>query len=128
MDALRTFYIVKATKLVCFIIVFVSYSSESSSGFDLEKSRNQIYAEGEELWPPITYEHICAYFVDKLCWDGDTVRAFKSVQAFQYVKSGKNYMLLNETTYRRSCVQHGPMCVHKSVTFSFIYHSQVQVK
>ncbi|XP_077557410.1 uncharacterized protein LOC144172637 [Haemaphysalis longicornis] len=62
---------------------------ESSSGFDLEKSRNQIYAEGEGLRPPITYEHICAYFVDKLCWDGDTVRAFKTVQAFQYVKSGK---------------------------------------
>ncbi|XP_049511190.1 uncharacterized protein LOC125939793 [Dermacentor silvarum] len=51
--------------------------------------RNLNYEHGTHLWPPIDYAAICKYFLERPCHDGGTAKAFRALDAYQYVKSGK---------------------------------------
>ncbi|XP_049268530.1 uncharacterized protein LOC119383545 [Rhipicephalus sanguineus] len=57
--------------------------------FDLDTGRNLHYEQGEHLWPQINYAAICQYFVQKDSHDGAAANAFRALDAYQYVKSGK---------------------------------------
>ncbi|XP_064472400.1 uncharacterized protein LOC135386417 [Ornithodoros turicata] len=52
------------------------------------------YWECQELWPSVTYDNICDYFVGRPGFDGEAVKAYKSLNAFLYVTSGKVHSIL----------------------------------
>ncbi|KAH7984792.1 hypothetical protein HPB49_025739 [Dermacentor silvarum] len=63
--------------------------TDHERNFNLDSSRNLRYEQGEHLWPQINYAAICRYFVEKASHDGAAANAFRALDAYQYVKSGK---------------------------------------
>ncbi|KAH9376339.1 hypothetical protein HPB48_018508 [Haemaphysalis longicornis] len=55
--------------------------------YKLDKLELLDYEQGEHLWPAITYASVTNYFLHKPCHDGEATKAYKSADAYQYVKS-----------------------------------------
>lgn len=56
--------------------------------YNLDRLELLDYEQGEHLWPAITYASVTNYFLHKPCHDGEATKAYKSTDAYQYVKSG----------------------------------------
>lgn len=88
--------------------------------YNLDRLELLDYEQGEHLWPAITYASVTNYFLHKPCHDGEATKAYKSTDAYQYVKSGmclpaaeqsadEVFLLCNSATFRRPSEHQGQL-------------------
>ncbi|XP_064482706.1 uncharacterized protein LOC135395422 [Ornithodoros turicata] len=61
----------------------------AGSFLQVVKYKELSYTDCADLWPRITYDDINEYFINKLGHDKRKMEAYKSMEAYHYVKSGK---------------------------------------
>ncbi|KAH9379689.1 hypothetical protein HPB48_012323 [Haemaphysalis longicornis] len=75
--------------------------------YNLDRLELLDYEQGEHLWPAITYASVTNYFLHKPCHDGEATKAYKSADAYQYVKSGKVHNLRTAKPRPGLCILNG---------------------
>ncbi|XP_077550683.1 uncharacterized protein LOC144163887 [Haemaphysalis longicornis] len=73
--------------------------------YNLDRLELLDYEQGEHLWPAIT--SVTNYFLHKPCHDGEATKAYKSADAYQYVKSGKVHNLRTAKPRPGLCILNG---------------------
>lgn len=69
-------------------IVIMCTCRSSTKLLEKYRFKEREYWECQQLWPRVTYDDIYDYFVGRPGFDGEAVKAYKSLSAYLYVMSG----------------------------------------
>lgn len=75
--------------------------------YNLDRLELLDYQQGEHLWPPISYASVTDYFLHRPCHDDEAAEAYNSLDAYQYVKSGKVHSLRTAKPRPGLCILNG---------------------